>query len=156
MGEVAEMFDVNPSLIRFWESKFDILRPHKSRHGKRLFTPRDIDNLKLVYHLVKEKGMTLAGAQKRIKENPEGISRDMEITDRLLRVRALLMEIRQELKSGGPEEEVYRNGQIIEENVETTVEVAVKMEETIPKDAAAEQQAVHIEDKPRIIEQTLF
>ena len=146
MGEVAEMFDVNPSLIRFWESKFDVLRPHKNRHGKRLFTPRDVENLKLVYHLVKEKGMTLAGAQKRIKENPEGISRDMEITDRLLKIKALLMEIRQELKSGGAEE-VYRSGQAVEETVEA--------EETTTQNATDEQVA-HTEDKPRIVEQTLF
>ena len=107
MGEVAEMFDVNPSLIRFWESKFDILKPQKTKKGNRRFTPQDVDNLKLVYHLVKEKGMTLAGAQKRIKENPNGISRDMEITDRLLRIRSLLLEIREELR--GDDGEVYRN-----------------------------------------------
>ena len=63
MGEVSEMFDVNPSLIRFWEQKFDILKPDKNKKGNRLFTPADIENLKLIYHLVKENGMTLAGAQ---------------------------------------------------------------------------------------------
>ena len=66
------MFDVNPSLIRFWEQKFDILKPDKNKKGNRLFTPTDVENLKLIYHLVKEEGMTLAGAQKRIKQNPEG------------------------------------------------------------------------------------
>ena len=74
MGEVSEMFDVNPSLIRFWEQKFDILKP------------------------VKENGMTLAGAQKRIKQNREGLGRDLEIVDRLQRIRAMLLEVRQELK----------------------------------------------------------
>jgi len=73
MGEVSEMFDVNPSLIRFWEQKFDILKPDKNKKGNRLFTPADIENLKLIYHLVKENGMTLAGAQKRIKQNREGL-----------------------------------------------------------------------------------
>ena len=63
MGEVSEMFDVNPSLIRFWEQKFDILKPDKNKKGNRLFTPKDVENLKLIYHLVKEKGMTLKGAQ---------------------------------------------------------------------------------------------
>ena len=58
MGEVSEMFDVNPSLIRFWEQKFDILKPDKNKKGNRLFTPADIENLKLIYHLVKENGMT--------------------------------------------------------------------------------------------------
>ena len=67
MGEVSEMFDVNPSLIRFWEQKFDILKPDKNKKGNRLFTPKDVENLKLIYHLVKENGMTLAGAAKRLR-----------------------------------------------------------------------------------------
>ena len=92
------MFDVNPSLIRFWEQKFDILKPDKNKKGNRLFTPADIENLKLIYHLVKENGMTLAGAQKRIKQNREGLGRDLEIVDRLQRIRAMLLEVRQELK----------------------------------------------------------
>ena len=101
MGEVAEMFDVNQSLIRYWESKFDILKPHKNKKGNRMFTPQDVDSLKLIYHLVKEKGMTLAGAQKRLKENKEGLKRDLEVVDRLLAIRSMLHEIRQELKMGG-------------------------------------------------------
>ncbi|MDL2320229.1 MerR family transcriptional regulator [Alistipes sp. OttesenSCG-928-B03] len=98
MGEVAEMFDVKPSVIRFWEKKFDILKPVKNKKGNRLFTPEDVDNIKLIYHFVREKGMTLAGAQKRIKQNPEGISRDVEVLDRLQKIRAMLLEIRQELR----------------------------------------------------------
>ena len=62
MGEVTDMFDVNASLIRYWESKFDCIRPHKNKKGNRMFTPSDVENLKLIYHLVKEKGMTLEGA----------------------------------------------------------------------------------------------
>lgn len=103
MGEVAEMFDVNPSLIRFWEQKFDILRPKKNKKGNRLFTPEDVENLKLIYHLVKENGMTLAGAQKRLKANKAGAKRDQEIIDRLYSIRSLLMEIGQELKIGADE-----------------------------------------------------
>ena len=53
MGEVSEMFDVNPSLIRFWEKRFDVLKPHKNAKGNRMFTPEDVENLKLIYHLVK-------------------------------------------------------------------------------------------------------
>ena len=75
MGEVSEMFDVRPSLIRFWEQKFDILKPDKNRKGNRLFTPKDVENLKLIYHLVKENGMTLAGAAKRLRENKKGEER---------------------------------------------------------------------------------
>ena len=98
MGEVSEMFDVNPSLIRFWEQKFSILKPEKNKKGNRLFTQQDVDNLKLIYHLVKENGMTLAGAQKRLKENREGLERNLEIIERLQAVKALLLEVRQELK----------------------------------------------------------
>lgn len=100
------MFDVNPSLIRFWEQKFDILKPDKNKKGNRLFTPTDVENLKLIYHLVKEEGMTLAGAQKRIKQNPEGLKRDMEIVDRLQRLKTLLLEVRQELKGANDEDDV--------------------------------------------------
>lgn len=94
------MFDVNASLIRFWEQKFDILKPDKNKKGNRLFTPADVDNLKLIYHLVKENGMTLAGARKRLKENREGIERNLEIIEKLQGIKSLLLEIRQELKAG--------------------------------------------------------
>ena len=95
------MFDVKPSLIRFWEQKFDILKPHKNKKGNRMFTPQDVDNLALIYHLVKERGMTLAGAQMRIRQNKEGAQRDREVVERLMAIRSLLMEIREELKEDG-------------------------------------------------------
>ena len=63
MGEVAEMFDVNASLIRHWESQFSVIRPKRNKKGNRLFSPQDVENLKLIYHLVKERGMTLEGAK---------------------------------------------------------------------------------------------
>lgn len=120
MGEVAEMFDVNPSLIRFWEQKFDILKPHKNKKGNRLFTPEDVDNLKLIYHLVKEKGMTLSGAQKRLKENREGLERNLEVIEKLQGIRALLLEIRQELKHNDSDaEEIVIESPIVSEETET-------------------------------------
>ena len=64
MGEVAEMFDVNTSLIRHWESQFPLLRPKRNKKGNRLFTPQDVEHLKMIYHLVKECGMTLEGAKR--------------------------------------------------------------------------------------------
>ena len=64
MGEVAEMFDVTPALIRHWESQFDCIKPHRNKTGNRLFTPEDVERLKQIYHLVKERGMTLKGANK--------------------------------------------------------------------------------------------
>lgn len=93
------MFDVNPTLIRFWESKFDILRPERNKKGNRLFTPRDIDNFKLIYHLVKERGMTLDGAARKLKAEKQSIARDARIMDGLLSIRAKLLEIKQELDS---------------------------------------------------------
>ena len=71
IGEVAKMFDVNTSLIRFWENEFDILKPKKNKKGNRLFTQKDVDNLKIIYHLVKERGFTLDGAKKKLRENIE-------------------------------------------------------------------------------------
>ena len=74
IGEVARIFDVNTSLIRFWEKEFDIIKPKKNKKGNRFFTKQDIDNFHLIYHLVKERGMTLNGAKKKIKENKERAS----------------------------------------------------------------------------------
>ena len=107
MGEVSEMFDVNPSLIRFWEQKFDILKPDKNKKGNRLFTPKDVENLKLIYHLVKENGMTVAGAAKRLRQNREGVSRDLEIIEKLQRVRSLLLDVREVLKADDDRREVF-------------------------------------------------
>ena len=70
MGEVAEMFDVNASLIRHWESQFSVIRPNRNKKGNRLFSPQDVENLKLIYHLVKERGITLEGAKKALKQKP--------------------------------------------------------------------------------------
>ncbi len=106
MGEVAEMFDVNHSLIRYWESKFDCLRPHKNQKGNRMFTPSDVEKLKQIYHLVKEQGMTLEGARKAMKHPTRGIPRDAELLERLQRIRAALVEVREELKAGNDEQVV--------------------------------------------------
>ncbi|WP_297606873.1 MerR family transcriptional regulator [uncultured Alistipes sp.] len=100
MGEVSEMFDVKPSLIRYWESQFDVLRPKKNKKGNRLFTPEDVQMLKLIYHLVKERGMTLEGAKRSLKQNRGSVARDSELLERLQRVRALLVEVREDLKAG--------------------------------------------------------
>lgn len=107
MGEVAEMFDVNRSLIRHWESKFDCLRPHKNQKGNRMFTPADIEKLKQIYHLVKEQGMTLDGARKAMKSPAtKSLSRDAELLERLQRIRSALVEVREELKVGDGEQVV--------------------------------------------------
>lgn len=103
MGEVAEMFDVNASLIRHWESQFSVLRPKRNKKGNRLFSPQDVENLKLVYHLVKERGMTLEGAKKALRQQhaaESGVPRDAELMERLQHIRSLLVEVREDLKAG--------------------------------------------------------
>ena len=97
IGEVAKIFNVNTSLIRFWEKEFDIIKPHKNKKGNRLFTPKDIDNLHLIYHLVKERGMTLKGAQKKLKENKEGTENNFEVVKRLQDIRKTLVEIKENI-----------------------------------------------------------
>lgn len=100
MGEVTEMFDVNASLIRYWESKFDCIKPQKNKKGNRLFTPSDIENFKLIYHLVKEKGMTLEGANNTMKRRGKKLHKEISILERLQNIRAMLVEIRESLGEG--------------------------------------------------------
>ena len=97
IGEVARMFKVNTSLIRFWEKEFDILKPTKNKKGNRLFTRRDVENLKLIFHLVKERGYTLEGARKKLKFDKDDVERDAEIVTSLQKIRGFLMEISNEL-----------------------------------------------------------
>jgi len=97
ISEVAEMFDVNTSKIRFWENEFDILKPHKNKKGNRMFTPEDIENLRIIYHLLKERGMTIKGAQMKLKENREDTLQNFEVVRRLQDVKQTLIEIKEEL-----------------------------------------------------------
>lgn len=97
IGEVAKAFDVNTSLIRFWENEFDVLKPKKNKKGNRLFTPEDLENLKLIYFLVKEKGFTLEGAKNKLKENPEDVFSKHKIISRLEEIKNELIEIKNQL-----------------------------------------------------------
>lgn len=91
------MFGVNPSNIRFWENEFAILKPHKNAKGNRMFTPEDIENLKIIYHLLREKGMTIKGAKKKLRENKEDTVENIEVINRLHEIRQMLIEIRNEM-----------------------------------------------------------
>jgi DNA-binding transcriptional MerR regulator len=97
IGEVAEMFSVAPSLIRFWESEFDLIKPKKNRKGNRQFTKEDIDNVRTIYHLVKEKGFTLQGAKDMLRNDTQAVKDKMEMLDSLKRVRSFLLEMREKL-----------------------------------------------------------
>ena len=97
IGEVAELFEVNASLIRFWEKEFDFLTPQKNKKGNRLFTKEDINKIRIIYHLVKEKGYTLQGARERIKRNREDVEKQVEIIDSLQRIKSFLLELKNDL-----------------------------------------------------------
>jgi DNA-binding transcriptional MerR regulator len=97
IGEVAAMFQVKPSLIRFWEKEFDIIKPKKNKKGNRFFTKEDIDHFHLIYHLVKERGLTLKGVQMKLKENKEDVQSNFEIVKSLQEVKRLLLELKDNL-----------------------------------------------------------
>lgn len=97
IGEVAEMFKVNTSLIRFWEKEFDVIKPKKNKKGNRFFTKKDIDNFHLIFHLVKEKGLTLSGAKKKLKENREDTIENFEVIKSLNHIKKLLTDIKEQL-----------------------------------------------------------
>ncbi len=97
IGEVAKAFDVNASLIRFWDGEFDILKPKKNAKGNRMFTPEDVNNLKLIYHLVKERGFTLEGARTHLKEGQKKTLDKFEIISKLETLKTQLMNIKNQL-----------------------------------------------------------
>ena len=97
IGEVAEIFTVAPSLIRFWESEFDLIKPKKNRKGNRQFTREDIDSVRTIYHLVKEKGFTLQGAKEMLRNDTQAVKDKMEMIDSLRSVKKFLTELREKL-----------------------------------------------------------
>jgi DNA-binding transcriptional MerR regulator len=97
IGEVAQAFGVNTSLIRFWEKEFDVLKPKKNAKGNRKFTPEDIKHLKFIYHLVKERGFTLEGAKTHLKEEKKKSLETFEIISKLEDVKAQLIKIKEQL-----------------------------------------------------------
>ena len=139
MGEVAEMFDVNQSLIRYWESKFDCLRPKKNKKGNRMFRPEDIEHFKVIYHLVKECGMTLDGAKRAMKQHgADEVSRNAELLERLQSVRSMLVEVREILKDGGEGSILDEEGEDID-TPKTDVE-----EDNVTEKAPRKKSAVEV------------
>jgi DNA-binding transcriptional MerR regulator len=94
IGETAEMLNVPISTIRFWENEFDILKPMKNKKGNRMFTPTDIKNLKIIHHLLKEEGMTLPGAKKRLSGKKDETDYKYEIAESLKKIKDLLIDLR--------------------------------------------------------------
>jgi DNA-binding transcriptional MerR regulator len=97
IGEVARAFGVNTSLIRFWEKEFDALKPKKNAKGNRKFTPQDIKNLQLIFHLVKERGFTLEGAKIHLKEEKQKTLSNFDIIQKLEHVKNELVKIKEQL-----------------------------------------------------------
>ena len=142
MGEVAEMFDVTPALIRHWESQFDCIKPHRNKKGNRLFTPDDVERLKQIYHLVKERGMTLKGANKVLKRaKSDEVVQEMELLERLQKIRAALVEVREELKMGDGEQVVDEAYPVQEQEVAAVTNVEEISADEAVADAVAESVA---------------
>ena len=97
IGEVANAFGVNTSLIRFWEKEFDAIKPKKNAKGNRKFTPDDVSKIKLIYHLVKERGFTLEGAKIHLKEEKQKILHNFDIINKLEGIKAELIKIKNQL-----------------------------------------------------------
>ena len=147
MGEVAEMFDVSQALVRHWESQFDCIKPHRNKKGNRMFTEADVEKLKQIYHLVKERGMTLKGANKALKRGSTAeISRDTELLERLQQIRAALVEVREELKAGDGEK-------LLDSDVVPSAEPAVAEEQPKKREKVVEKieetPAEPVEEQPK-------
>ena len=97
ISEVAEIFDINISAVRFWEKEFDILKPKKNKKRNRLFTPKDIENIKIIHYLLKERGFTVEGAKKKLKENKLDTIDNVQIIGHLKEIRKFLSKLKEEL-----------------------------------------------------------
>jgi DNA-binding transcriptional MerR regulator len=97
IGEVSELLDVNPSLLRFWEKEFDLVHPNKNKKGNRIYTEKDVKNLRMIHYLVKERGFTLDGAKKKLKEDPKELEEKSDLIDTLNGVKTLLLELKESL-----------------------------------------------------------
>ncbi len=92
------MFELPASTIRYWEQEFSILKPKRNKKGTRYYTKKDIDNLQLINHLVKERGMTLKGAKQKIRDNREDLDENVQVVKKLQQIRDLLVHLRDEIK----------------------------------------------------------
>ncbi|OUV57270.1 MAG: MerR family transcriptional regulator [Flavobacteriales bacterium TMED113] len=99
IGEISNITGISASKIRFWEKEFEILNPQKNKKGNRRFTLEDLKKIKLIYHLLKEKKYTIRGAKNKLQNNFEEIEKNLELTERLNRIKKELIEIRENLKN---------------------------------------------------------
>ena len=97
ISEVAKMFNVNISAIRFWEKEFTILKPKRNKKGNRLFTKNDIENMQIIYHLLKDRGFTVEGAKNKLKDNKTDTINNVEIVKHLKELRSFLINLKNEI-----------------------------------------------------------
>lgn len=97
ISEVASMFGVSASLIRFWETEFEVLKPHKNARGDRRFTPENIEQIRKVYHLVKERGFTLQGAKQELRHLHDSSKKRTEVLESLRTLRKNLEALKEQL-----------------------------------------------------------
>ena len=150
MGEVTEMFDVEASLIRYWCSQFSCLRPKRNAKGNRMFSPQDIERLKRIHHLLKEKKMTIEGAQKAMrKRNIEAEKNDSDITllEQLQSLRAMLVDMRNNMGEPLPEESIVEESHVEEPHTE---ELHVEPAEPIVEPIVEQTVEVEPEVEPEV------
>ena len=150
MGEVTEMFDVEPSLIRYWCSQFSCLRPKRNSKGNRMFTPQDVERLKRIHHLLKEKKMTIEGAQKAMKKRvieAEENDSDIALLEQLQALRAALVEMRDSIG------ELAENVEPESSSTDTSVAAATESEPTPKKKRAPRRKLIGEEG---VVENPLF
>lgn len=159
MGEVTEMFDVEPTVIRYWCKQFSCLNPKRNAKGNRMFTPQDVERLKRIYHLLKEKRMTIKGAQKAMRKRDfslEGSDPDVALLEQLQTVRAILVEMRDSLGEPMPEELVVPAEDVAEPIAAPVVETVAAQPVEQVEDQIVEQveeQVAEESDEPTIEEQ---
>ena len=158
MGEVAELFGVNASLLRFWEEEFPILKIAKNSRGHRIYTTADVDNIRLIYYLVKEQGMTLDGAKKRIRQNRDGVNRDAEIVEHLRSIRNMLAALREELGGDTQVIEIDDDSAAEESAAPTPAPVAevVAEVEVAPEEVVSEEEVSAEEVVPEVQEESFL
>ena len=169
MGEVTEMFDVEPSLIRYWCSQFTCLRPKRNAKGNRMFTPQDIERLKRIHHLLKDKKMTIEGAKKAMrKRNIEAEEKDSDIAllEQLQALRAMLVEMRETIGEGEFVEEVVDETELTAAEKQTTaveepavvaepeLEPVVVAQELVVEESVADDTVVVAEEPAVVAEPT--
>ena len=99
IGDVAEILGIPTSTLRFWEKEFTIIKPHRSAKNARLYTAKDIETIKMIHYLVKEKGLKLDAAQAQIRANRDGVSKRFEVIERLKEAKSTLLELQKSLEA---------------------------------------------------------